>query len=108
MSSTAYIKWIKIRSPSFKPILSVELLLASSQVDCTNPCITSLIFLALNLVIGPSGTCKGSLRLGPLWFPSGKDSKIYPLIWKLKLEAFILNSLHGKENNIKDTSKHSY
>ena len=38
----------------------------------------------------------------------GKDSKIYPLIWKLKLEAFILNSLHGKENNIKDTSKHSY
>uniref|UniRef100_A0A2N9GSJ0 CCHC-type domain-containing protein n=1 Tax=Fagus sylvatica TaxID=28930 RepID=A0A2N9GSJ0_FAGSY len=43
---------------------------SSSQVDCTNPCITSLIFLALDLVIGPSGTCKGSLRLGPPWFPS--------------------------------------
>jgi hypothetical protein len=39
-------------------------------VDCTNPCIASLIFLALDIVIGPSGTCKGSLRLGPPWFPS--------------------------------------
>ena len=70
MSSTACIKWIKIGSPSFKPTLNVGLLLASSQVDCTNPCIASLIFSALDLVIGPSGTCKGSLRLGPLWFPS--------------------------------------
>ena len=50
--------------------LIVGLLLASSQVDCTNPCIASLIFLALDLVIGPFATCKGSLRLGPLWFPS--------------------------------------
>ena len=65
MSSTACIKWIKIGSPSFKPTLIVGLLLASSQVN-----IASLIFLALDLVIGPSGTCKGSLRLGPLWFPS--------------------------------------
>uniref|UniRef100_A0A2N9HA28 Reverse transcriptase domain-containing protein n=1 Tax=Fagus sylvatica TaxID=28930 RepID=A0A2N9HA28_FAGSY len=56
MSSTACIKWIKIGSPSFKPTLIVGLLLASSQVDCTNPCIASLIFLALDLVIGPSGT----------------------------------------------------
>jgi hypothetical protein len=64
------IKWIKIGSPSFKSTLNVRLLLASSQVDCTNPCIASLIFLALDLVIGPSRTCKGSLRLGPLWFPS--------------------------------------
>ena len=56
----------KIGSPSFKPTLIVGLLLASSQVDCTNPCIASLIFLALDLVIGPSWTCKGSLRLGPL------------------------------------------
>jgi hypothetical protein len=39
-------------------------------VDCTNPCIAFLIFLVLDLVIGPSGTCKGSLRLGPPWFPS--------------------------------------
>uniref|UniRef100_A0A2N9HB23 CCHC-type domain-containing protein n=1 Tax=Fagus sylvatica TaxID=28930 RepID=A0A2N9HB23_FAGSY len=39
-------------------------------VNCTNPCSASLIFLALDLVIGPSGTCKGSLRLGPPWFPS--------------------------------------
>uniref|UniRef100_A0A2N9GL02 Reverse transcriptase n=1 Tax=Fagus sylvatica TaxID=28930 RepID=A0A2N9GL02_FAGSY len=58
-------QWIKIGSPFFKPTLIVGLLLASSQVDCTNPCIASLIFLALDLVIGPSGTCKGSLRLGP-------------------------------------------
>uniref|UniRef100_A0A2N9HWX5 Reverse transcriptase domain-containing protein n=1 Tax=Fagus sylvatica TaxID=28930 RepID=A0A2N9HWX5_FAGSY len=58
MSSTACIKWIKIGSPSFKPTLIVGLLLASSQVDCTNPCIASLIFLALDLVIGPSGTCE--------------------------------------------------
>jgi hypothetical protein len=72
MSSTACIKWIKIGSPSFKTILNVGLLLASSQVDCTNPCIASLIFFALDLVIGPSGTCKGSLRLGPPWFPSDK------------------------------------
>ena len=70
MSSTACIKWIKIGSPSFKPTLIVGLFLASSQVDCTNPCIASLIFLALDLVIDPSETCKGSLRLGPLWFPS--------------------------------------
>jgi hypothetical protein len=42
-------------------------------VDCTNPCIASLIFLALDLVIGPSGTCKGSLRLGPPWFASPGD-----------------------------------
>jgi hypothetical protein len=39
-------------------------------VDCTNPCVASLIFLGLDHVIGPSGTCKGSLRLGPPWFPS--------------------------------------
>ena len=70
MSSTACIKWIKIGSPSFKPTLIVGLLLSSSQVDCTNPCIASLIFLAFDLVIGPSGICKGSLRLGPPWFPS--------------------------------------
>ena len=70
MSSTACIKWIKIGSPSFKPTL---ILLALSQVDCTNPCIASLIFLALDLVIGPSGTCKGSLRLGSLWSPSERE-----------------------------------
>jgi hypothetical protein len=33
----------------------------SAQVDCTNPCIASLIFFTLDLVIGPSGTYKGSL-----------------------------------------------
>ena len=70
MSSIACIKWIKIGSSSFKPTLIVGLLLASSQVDCPNPCIAFLIFLALDLVIGPSGTYKGSLRLGPTWFPS--------------------------------------
>ena len=70
MSSTTCIKWIKIGSPSFKPTLIVGLLLASSQVDCTNPCIASLIFLALDPVIGPSGTCKGSLRLDPPRLPS--------------------------------------
>ena len=70
MSSIDYIKWIKTASPSFKPTLIIGLLLASSQVDCTNPCIASLIFLALDLVIGSSGTCKGSLGLGPPWFPS--------------------------------------
>ena len=70
MSFTACIKWIKIGSPTFKLTLIVGLLLASSQVDCSSPCIASLIFLALDLVIGPFGTCKGSLRLGPPWFPS--------------------------------------
>jgi hypothetical protein len=70
MSSIACIKWIKIGSASFKPTFSVGLLLASSQVNCTNPYIASLIFLALDLVIGPSGTCKGFLRLSPPWFPS--------------------------------------
>jgi hypothetical protein len=46
----------------------------SAKVDCTNPCIASLIFLALGLVIGPSGTCKGSLRFNPP-FPSQKEQK---------------------------------
>jgi hypothetical protein len=36
----------------------------SAQVDCTNPCIASLIFFALDLVIGPSRTYKGALRFG--------------------------------------------
>jgi len=57
-----------------KPILNVGVLLDkfanSAQVDCTNHCIASLIFLALDLVIDPSGTCKESLRFGLLWGPS--------------------------------------
>jgi hypothetical protein len=64
--SIAWIIWTKVCSSSFKPILNVGVLLDkftnSTQVDWTNPCIASLIFFALDLVIGPSGTCKGSLR----------------------------------------------
>jgi len=63
--SVACITWIKVGSSSFKPILNIGVLLNkfvnSAQVDCTNPFIASLIFLALDLVIGPFGTCKGSL-----------------------------------------------
>jgi hypothetical protein len=62
--SVACITWIKASSSSFKPLLNVGVLLDkfvnSAQVDCTNPCIASLIFFALDLVIGSSGTCKGS------------------------------------------------
>ena len=51
-------------STSFKPIFDkVELLESlenSAILAWTNPCIASLIFLARALVIGPSGTCKGS------------------------------------------------
>ena len=86
MSSTACIKWIKISSPSFKPTLIVGLLLTSSQVDCTNSCIASLIFLALDLVIGPSATCKGSLRLNPPCFPSLPSLKAHSST--IKLEHF--------------------
>jgi hypothetical protein len=42
----------------------------SAQVDCTNPYIASLIFFALEFVIGLSGTYKGSLRFGLPWGPS--------------------------------------
>uniref|UniRef100_A0A2N9HYV7 Reverse transcriptase domain-containing protein n=1 Tax=Fagus sylvatica TaxID=28930 RepID=A0A2N9HYV7_FAGSY len=60
----ACIKWIKIGSPSFKPTLIVGLLLASSQVDCTNPCIASLIFLALDLDLGLPAWWRGGSRRG--------------------------------------------
>jgi hypothetical protein len=54
-------------------------------VDCTNPCIASLIFLALGLVIGPSETCKGSLRVGPPWFPSTtRYTSVSSTTWKSK------------------------
>ena len=107
MSSTACIKWIKIGSLSFKSILSVRLLLTSSQVDCTNSCIASLIFLAFDLVINPSGTCKGSLRLGPPWFPSRADpgvslaspwARATPHPWATKMEKKIY-TIHTKKNN---------
>jgi hypothetical protein len=66
--SVACITWIKAGSSSSKPILNVGVLLDkfanSAQVDCTNPCIASLIFFTLDLVIGPFGTCKGYLRFG--------------------------------------------
>jgi hypothetical protein len=72
--SVACITLIKVGSSSLKPILNVGVLLNkfanSAQVDCTNPCIASLIFFALDLVIGPSGTCNGSLRFGLPWGPS--------------------------------------
>jgi len=49
--SVACITWIKAGSSSFKPILNVGVLLDkfadSAQVDCTNPCVTSLIFFSL-------------------------------------------------------------
>jgi len=63
--SVTCITWIKASSSSFKLILNAGVLLNkfanSAQVDCTNPCIASFIFFALDLVIDPSGTCKGSL-----------------------------------------------
>ena len=44
-------------SSSLKPILNVDALLGEyaslAQVDCTSPTIASLIFLALDRVIGP-------------------------------------------------------
>jgi len=53
----ACITLIKVGYSSLKRILNVGVLLDkfanSSQVDCTNPCIASLIFFALDLVIGP-------------------------------------------------------
>jgi len=66
----------------------------SAQVDCTNPCIASLIFLALGLVIGPFGTCKGSLRFGPP-FPS------LPLYSK----RFILESSPASKGEISEILK---
>jgi len=72
--SVACIIWIKVGSSSFKPILNAGVLLDNfanlAQVDCTNPWIASLIFFALDLVSGPSGICKGSLRFGLLRGPS--------------------------------------
>uniref|UniRef100_A0A2N9GY74 Uncharacterized protein n=1 Tax=Fagus sylvatica TaxID=28930 RepID=A0A2N9GY74_FAGSY len=73
MSSTACIKWIKIGSPFFKPTLIVGLLLASSQVDCTNPCIASLIFLALDLVIGPIWNLQRIFKARPTLVPIMKQ-----------------------------------
>jgi hypothetical protein len=55
-------------------------------VDCTNPCIASLIFLALDLIIGPTGTCKGSLRLGPPWFPSLNNRMMDQLCQQFKIQ----------------------
>ena len=103
MSSTACIKCIKIGSPSFKPTLIVGLLLASSQVDCTNHCIASLIFLALDLIIGPFGTCKGSLRLGPPWFPS---TELLQQVQGLNLKK--LNSHHYQSHHCGSWSAHSH
>lgn len=75
--SVACITWIKVGSSSFKPILNVGVLLDkfanSAQVDCNNPYIASLIFFALDFVIGPSGTCNGSLRFGLPWGPSERE-----------------------------------
>jgi hypothetical protein len=89
------------------------------QVDCINPCIASLIFLALDLVIGPFGTCKGSLRFGPP-FPS-LFKKICPqivtyinwrkirniessrdiiLTWKIHFISIIINFLKDLERFI--------
>jgi hypothetical protein len=78
--SVACITWTKVGSSSFKPILNVRVLLDkfanSAQVDCINPCIASLIFFTLDLVIGPSKICKGSLRFGLPWGPSHNQIEI--------------------------------
>jgi hypothetical protein len=70
---------IKVGSSSFKPILNVGVLLDkfanSAQVDCTNPCNASLIFFVLDLVIGPFGTCMGSLRGSDRNLQGGRDRR---------------------------------
>ena len=54
--------------PPLQSPLNVDALLgecaSSTQVECTSPVIASLIFLALDRVIGPSETIKGSLSIG--------------------------------------------
>jgi hypothetical protein len=84
--SVACITWIKAGSSSFKPILNVGVLLNkfanSAQVDCTNFFIASLMFFALDLVIGPSGTCKGSTMV-PINLPCPNSTR-----YKAKMSHF--------------------
>ena len=63
------IAWIKFITPSssFGPSLECPVL-KSAQISWISPLSASLIFLDLALVIGPTGTCNGSLNA--LWFSS--------------------------------------
>ena len=65
-TSFAWIKYTKVGSSSFKPILNIGLLQIKIELAWTNPHIASLIFLAHALVIGPSGISNGSLMLWAL------------------------------------------
>ena len=47
-------------------------------MDCTNPCIASLIFLALDLVIGPSGTLQRIFKTRPTLVPKNFNWIIWP------------------------------
>ena len=67
--SIAWIKFIT-HSSSFGPRLEC-LALKSAQISWISPLSASLIFLDLALVIGPTGTCNGSLNT--LWFSSVSD-----------------------------------
>ena len=63
------IAWIKFITPSssFGPSLEHPVL-ESAQISWISPLSASLIFLDLALVIGPTGTCNGSLNA--LWCSS--------------------------------------
>ena len=57
---------------------------SSAQVDCTSPVIASFIVLALDRVIDPSGTIKGSLLIG----------HAYDSSFSLSSKGFDLESSH--------------
>ena len=63
------IAWIKFITPSssFGPSLECPVF-ESTQISWISPLSASLIFLDLALVIGPTGTCNGSLNT--CWFSS--------------------------------------
>ena len=63
------IAWIKFITPSssFRPSLECPAL-ESAQISWISTSSASLIFLDLALVIGPTGTCNGSLNA--CWFSS--------------------------------------
>ena len=69
------IGWIKFITPSssFGPSLECPVL-ESAQISWISPLSAYLIFLDLALVIGPTGTCNGSLNA--LWFSSGHQKYV--------------------------------
>ena len=79
------IAWIKFITPSssFGPSLECPAL-ESAQISWISPLNASLIFLDLALVIGPTGTCNGSLNA--LWFSSNELVELF-------VDQFIFNTM---------------